>query len=452
MSILTDKEIEFIRKEAKELNLALPTKAEELRKILRRLFKKYHPDGKGESYNEISKENFLMVNEINEKLAEAQKCGNEIDVDSIFGTRGRHSKKNDNGNQGKENKSHSSKNPIQYVFKGERIDGRSYWILKFLEKVEIDKNTISSAWIEPKEGRVLYKYSFKEFGDCDDTTERILYTEMSPEYITEINNSRYHINVAFQSNFFKKERTQKIFREVTPNRFGEWSDLENDYLGNGYAGYIDIVKLSGGSPYPFLKNNEEMLSEVYKLYKQERFIKPLKQGYIRFKRDDDTSFELKYNKRFDSLEDIFIYSLRDPQIDSGKEKTLYTELSPEDIFRLINNQDNPNSLRCFVNDFLGVKRLKQVFTNRPSKKFESLEEFFKSTYSSDNDEHIGNGYAGYIEENLWGWNRIPKIKCCEFSFNEICASQRDTSYGEETKTSSRNNAIRSIKDDDFFSH
>ena len=63
MSILTDKEIEFIRKEAKELNLALPTKAEELRKILRRLFKKYHPDGKGESYNEISKENFLMVND-----------------------------------------------------------------------------------------------------------------------------------------------------------------------------------------------------------------------------------------------------------------------------------------------------------------------------------------------------------------------------------------------------
>ena len=51
MSILTDKEIEFIRKEAKDLNLALPTKAEELRKILRRLFKKYHPDGKGTGYS-----------------------------------------------------------------------------------------------------------------------------------------------------------------------------------------------------------------------------------------------------------------------------------------------------------------------------------------------------------------------------------------------------------------
>ena len=72
----------------------------------------------------------------------------------------------------------------------------------------------------------------------------------------------------------------------------------------------------------------------------------------------------------------------------------------------------------------------------------------------DSDDYIADSMlqimAGYIEEYLWGWNRIPKIRCCEFSFNEICASQGDTSYGEETKTSSGNKGIRSFNDDDFL--
>ena len=450
MFFLTESEIEFIKEETKELKIDLPRNVKELKKILRKLFRKYHPDKLGENYDEVYKGKFLIVHKINEKIANESKVDHygyeEIDLTSFFDLDKRHSQGEVHREQ---SRTSSSEKPIKYLFKGERLDGKSSWILKYLEKVEIDKNAIGTSWTEPKEERVLYKYSFKEIGDCADTTERILYTEMSPEYINKINNSEYSISRAFQSYFFQKERTQKIFREVTPNKFGEWFDLKKEYLVNGYAGYIRLASIYEDLPTPFLESNEKMLDTVYNLAKQEKFIKPLKQGFIKFKRGDNTTFELKYNKRLDSLKDIFIYSFKDSQIDSGEEKTLYTELSPEDIYRLTFDQNSLNSLSCFVNDFLGVKRLKQVFSKKPARKFESLNDLFNSTRSSDNDEHIGNGYAGYIEERLWGWSRrIPQIKCCEFSFDEVCSSQGDTSYGEEAKSTPGVKAVKALEEDD----
>ena len=352
MEQLSDKIIEFLENE----NFPFECLPDEQKSFLKRLARKYHPDKLGKKSDLVSEEKIRYTT-------------TAIDFLTKRGSISYYKREKNNGSTsqhssttGKKTKKDFVKDFTQNYWKFKRDDG-SFFELKANSKTESSN---------------VYSYNFKDEA-IHGGKEQLLVTEISPEEIFEIMSNPQMLDY-FKNNYLGSERAKKIFSIRQPNSF-RYSD--NDYIGNGYGGYIKKSEYNESRYYN--KSRKKLLEACYEISKK-NFDKDFRQNFWKFKRDDGSFFELKANSKTEST-NMYSYYFKDGSIHGGKEQLLVTEMSPEEIFDIISN---PQMLDYFKNNYLGGKRAKKIFEIKNPNSFNRYLE----------NDYIGNGYGGYIKEKF----------------------------------------------------
>ena len=367
MEELKDEVIIFLKEEG----FPFQESGEKQIKYLQSLAKKYHSDFLGDNKTKETEDKSRWISLAIDFIRKNKRIFDRPDVKADNnGNFNKGSTSQKSGNTSKTDRNAKANEDFvkdfhQNYWKFERDDG-SFFELRANSKVKLAN------------GRDIYTYNFKD-RDIKEGKEQPLFTEMSPEEIFKIINTPQKLK-HFKNDYLSRERAEKIFSIRHPNSY---IYSEDDYIGNGYSGYIKKMDFIKHTYYYDNKSSQKILEACY-VNAKEKFDKDFRQNYWKFKRDDGSFFELKASSKTESS-NIYSYNFKDEAIQGGKEQILVTEISPEEIFEIMSNQQ---MLDYFKNNYLGSKRDKKIFSIRQP-----------NSFSSSEDDYIGNGYGGYIKKN-----------------------------------------------------
>ena len=243
--------------------------------------------------------------------------------------------------------------------------------------------------IDEVEGeKAIYQYTCIE-GTSNE--EKILYLNMSPEAIFDCIGNDNALDY-FKNSFLSKER---IFN-VLKSKHGyaghfKWDSFNIKYINLMNENDLNrIIKLRNDQGQ--YRNNEEEISKSNKegisQYKESQKYSNYLNTKVKFNRNDGSDFFIEYIGECSGIyldkEEVLVYIYKFQE--GSREKVLYTELSPSELFEKYKNNLH------FINSFFSIERLNnEVFQRRDLENGVDFRNINSGNY-------CGNGYAGtYID-------------------------------------------------------